>query len=523
MSLVEALEFSVSAKNSLAFMTKGLTPTRLTSEELWQEAGFLAGMFVSSGVFDPGEQVVIPRQSQLAGSLLFLATIRAGLVPRIDWRLRPEASPAATGVDRPTPRSELSPTVYLAESIDESFVGCILPDGTHREFGKMGEWRRYDSPMFVDDAETPVFAQFTSGTTADRERVLVTGRALLANVTAIQGEGLGLSPLDVSVSWLPLGHDMGLVGKLLVPLLTGMNAVFLEPTEFMADPLSWPRAIDAVGATVSFAPNFAYELISALIPPDSLRLDSWRIAGFGGEIVRPETLDRFVSRYQSYGLPGSAPTPCYGMAECVLGVSFGASGTEPRRVAIDGGNEAVSCGRALPGMTVSIGEPVDGFSEHAGRVVVEGDSLLSSDKSGVLVTEDIGFVHENELYILGRTQDVIVVRGRSVSADKIETVLSEELGLPSGRFAVLVAESNDGTDLPVVVGQDPETYSRLLAARASGGLGATMLYLSGVGDVEIGLADDGFPRTTSGKLRRSAIVYRLPEDRRESVDDNRWT
>ena len=296
------------------------------------------------------------------------------------------------------------------------------------------------------DAQTPPtrphemgLIQFTSGSTGVPKGVVLTQQALLANLRAY-GYGMELNKDDVTISWLPLYHDMGLIGTLLGSIYHGQPLVLMGPQDFLARPSRWSRAIHRYRGTVSPAPNFAYEICARKIPESELEgldLSSWRIALNGAEAVRAETLDRFSQRFAPYGFTSEAHYPAYGLAEASLAVTFPPPGRGPvvdhvNRVALErdgliescGANDEslslVACGRPLPEMEVRIvgddGQVLE--DRHRGHLQFRGPSSLDSyynnpeatrevkdSEGGWVKTGDLPTVSEGELYLTGRSKD----------------------------------------------------------------------------------------------------------------------
>ncbi|MFL6119276.1 AMP-binding protein, partial [Actinophytocola sp.] len=199
----------------------------------------------------------------------------------------------------------------------------------------------------LPNPEAVAFLQYTSGSTGNPKGVVVSHRNLTANLSAIAA-GFGVRDDDVVLSWLPLYHDMGLIGTTLLPLFTGRPAVLLDTFEFVRDPLGWLVAIDRFGATCSGGPDFAYQLLADRYDADRLSgvdLSRWRIAFSGAEPVNAATLTAFAARYGAHGFAGSAWFPCYGLAEATLFVSGSATGhrtnTVDGRVIVSSGTTAV--------------------------------------------------------------------------------------------------------------------------------------------------------------------------------------
>src|SRR5215472_5759494 len=227
------------------------------------------------------------------------------------------------------------------------------------------------------------FLQFTSGSTSRPKGVSVTHANLAVNIRCIMETGLRAGLEDVGISWLPLYHDMGLIGFVLAPLMYRVPIVFLPPLLFLKRPIAWMQAVSRHRGTIAYAPNFAYALCLKRIRERELEgidLSSWRVAGCGAEPIRPETLELFVETFGRVGFRKEALLPSYGMAESSLAISFSALGQGMRTLAVDGltlwaegvakpvgdadegAVRLVSCGRAFPEHQVRIFDPSDTMS-----------------------------------------------------------------------------------------------------------------------------------------------------------------
>ena len=378
-------------------------------------------------------------------------------------------------------------------------------------------------------ADDVALIQFSSGTTSDPKPVALTHANLLSNLAAIEryliDEG---APNQVGVTWLPLYHDMGLIGNLLSAFYVQGKLVLLPPELFVAVPGAWLRAISRHRGTVTAAPNFAFGLCLKRIRDDELDgvdLSSWRVSLNGAEAVSAAVQRRFDQRFARWGLSASALTPCYGMAEAALGVTFKPAGTsfdtlgvDAEKLALDGivapGNkQLVSVGRPLAGVEVEIRDAA-GVSLPPGRVghiFVRGPSVMvgyfgrkdltdQAIHDGWLDTGDLGFTRDGELFVCGRHKDIIVVRGANHGPEEFEAALDELDGVRTG-CAVAVGFVPDGQDdeaLAMLVETTADAPSTLAHDVASRVQERTQIRPT---HVEL-LAPGTLPRTSSGKLRR---------------------
>ena len=388
------------------------------------------------------------------------------------------------------------------------------------------------------------FLQFTSGSTGNPKGVVLTHANLLANLRAI-GRGAEIVPGDAVVSWLPLYHDMGLIGTWMGSLYFAMPLALLSPLTFLARPARWLQAIHRHRATLSAAPNFAYELCVAKVADDEiagLDLSSWRAALNGAEPVSPETLARFSARFAPYGLRPEILMPVYGLAECSLAVAFPPPGRGPKVDAVDRtaferqGRAApaapgdptalrfVSCGFPLVGHEVRIvdstgreaGEREQGRLEFRGPSATAGyyrnpeatARLLQGDwrDSG-----DLAYVAAGEVYITGRAKDLIVRAGRNVYPQEVEQAVGEIPGIRRGCVAVFgTPDPRTGTERLVVLaevrgGSHSRRPDRAERERLAEEVRARTLDLLGEPADEVVLVPPhSVPKTSSGKIRRAA-------------------
>jgi 1-acyl-sn-glycerol-3-phosphate acyltransferase len=380
--------------------------------------------------------------------------------------------------------------------------------------------------------------QYTSGSTGDPKGVVLTHANLLANIRAI-GRAVHASSADVFVSWLPLYHDMGLIGAWLGCLYYGAPLYAMSPLSFLARPLSWLRAIQRFRATISAAPNFAFELCLSKIDDADLKglnLSSLRLVGNGAEPVSIATLRRFIDRFAPFGFRAGAMAPVYGLAENAVAVTLPPPGrppiidrvdraalsrrgiAEPARPDDPNPIELVACGQPIPDHEVRIiddgGRELDDRRE--GRVEFRGPSATSGYfhnaaktrelfHDGWLDTGDRGYMAAGDLFITGRIKDIIIRAGQHIAPHEVEEAVGAIPGLrKNGVAAFGVVDPASGTERVAVLAETDETSPAAqadLKARAQ----QIAAYIVGGPPDEVVLVPPGtVPKTSSGKIRRAA-------------------
>jgi fatty-acyl-CoA synthase len=388
--------------------------------------------------------------------------------------------------------------------------------------------------------------QLTSGSTAEPKAVRITHRNLFANLSGmVEASKLDVER-DVMVSWLPLFHDMGMVGFLTVPMTTGLELVTVTPSDFLGRPLLWAELISKYGGTVTAAPNFAYAVLGrqlARAEEGSLDLSTLRIALNGAEPIDPDAVEAFTSAGAKFGLRPESVLAAYGMAETALGVSFAPVETGLQVDTIDADQleahrRAVPAGDAPARRFPRLGPPLPGIEARVvgddGRVLGErevgvlqlrGDSVTpgyltvdgpvdTQDAHGWLDTGDEGYVADGDVVVCGRRKDVIIMGGRNIYPTDIERAAATAENVRAGNVvAVRVLAGGDG-------GRHRETFTVAVESRKAGDPEAEQLIRKdvigrvvsavGVRPAEVVVLGPGtLPKTPSGKLRRAATAQLL--------------
>lgn len=365
------------------------------------------------------------------------------------------------------------------------------------------------------------FIQFTSGSTSHPKGVVLTHANLDANIQALGGpQGIAIGPRDVGVSWLPLYHDMGLIGMAMATMYYERRTVVMSPLLFLKRPAEWLRAIARHRATISFAPNFAYGLCARRVRDEEvarLDLSSWRVAGCGAEPIQAETLRAFAAKVAPAGFREEAFLPCYGMAEHTLAITFPASA---RRLVTDGG--FVGCGRPFPGHDLRIVDERDRqvTERHVGEIVLRGPSVMKEYdgepeltgealRGGWLHTGDLGYLAAGELFVCGRKKDLIIVNGRNHYPQDLEWAAGEVPGVRRGNVVAFGAGAFGGREKVVIV---VESKTAAVPAGLAEAVRRHVQETSGLHVDDVVVAPPGtIPKTSSGKLQRARTKARYEQ------------
>ena len=391
------------------------------------------------------------------------------------------------------------------------------------------------------DKTEAAYIQYSSGSTSAPKGVLISQRAITANVRGILQHGLRVRADDRAFSWLPLYHDMGLVGFCLSPMMGQVSVDYLATSAFARRPALWLKLMSENRSTVCYSPSFGYDLAARRVTADmaSLDLSAWRAAGIGGDMVRNDVLQAFAKAFAANGFDARAFLPSYGMAESTLAITFCDLDAPPRIDVVDRAHYKLSrravpatpgakltpertrtfvaCGRPIPGHKIEIRDDngrVLGPRE-IGHIVVSGPSLMSGyfrnseataatmGRDGFMATGDMGYWLDGELVITGRAKDLILHNGRNIWPQDIEWAAEQIEPVRSGDAAAFAVEGPDDADQVVVLVQcrlndaeAMEALRRQIAARVH--------QVAGVECDVVLVAPKSLPFTSSGKLSRQA-------------------
>ena len=515
----------------------------ITFAELEKTALMIAA-FLSSSI-SPGERVLLLLPSGLDYVASFFGCLYAGVIavpgfPPHAGRGRHGEPWFQTIVRDAKPRLVFSTPEMIhavpGKWMQEVGISVVSPAEIDRASG--AEWH----PPKID-AATIAFLQYTSGSTSQPRGVMVSHQNLLHNMKVIQ-EACGNDEESTVVSWLPLHHDMGLIGTVLHPAYLGARSVLMSPATFLHNPVTWLKAITRFHGKSSSAPNFAYDLCARRIKREQkvdLDLSSWRIAVNGAEPVRSDTMDRFTAAFSECGFNREAFRPSYGLAEATLMVTgartsqspltklFSIEALERNRVrepvSESDARVLVGCGHALPGHQVCLVDPKTRklcVENEIGEIWIDGPSvaqgywnrleesestfragLFPEEQGPFLRTGDLGFLYEGQLFITGRCKNLIIVHGRNLYPQDLEqTALQADSSLRPDAGAAFVVES--GVEERVVLLCEIDRHAKSGPEKVIAAIREAILLEYGISVHTVALLRHGtIPRTTSGKVRHS--------------------
>jgi fatty-acyl-CoA synthase len=490
----------------------------------------------------PGERVALLAETSAEFTALFYGALYAGVLP----------------VPLPLPTSFGGRDAYVGqirvqlESCDPVLV--VGPQGLLPLFAEAAEglgramaWETFSARAATDsvlpevDPDAVAYLQYSSGSTRFPHGVAVTHRAVMANLAG-HHHAMEIRPGDRGISWLPLYHDMGLVGCFLSPMAAQMSVDYMATDDFARRPLSWLNLISRnPGTSLSYSPTFGYDICARRVSTQTdvagrFDLSRWRLAGNGADMIRPDVCQAFVDAFAAAGFRAEAFTPSYGLAEATLAVTVAPMGqgivcdlVDERRLAGDGHAEPavvpadkptryraiVDCGVALPGLSLAVrGE--DGRAHpdrQIGRVFVKGLGIMSGyfrdedatravlSEDGWLDTGDMGYLVDGHLFIVGRAKDMIIINGKNHWPQDIEWAIEQLDGFKAGDIAAFAITTPSGEEAPAVLVQC-RTTDLAERARIREEIRAKVRTITGMSCVVELVPPRTLPRTSSGKLSR---------------------
>ncbi len=543
-SVPEMLDYAARGDTGVSFYTaRGERLAALTWREIRERAQVMARRLIGAG-FAVGERILITADTWPGFFDVFFGAQYAGLIPvpvsipvgiggkdayldQLRRQLAASGAVAAVGID------DLAG--FLADAAGE--FPAVRLHGGMSVLEALPERAVELRPLGPQDL---CYIQFSSGSTRHPHGVQITQRALMANLAGMTGSaGLDVVPGDRAVSWLPLYHDMGLIGFLMAPLSCQLSIDYLTPRDFARRPMQWLNIISRNRGTISYSPSFGYDLSTrrgaAQVPPD-LDLSSWRRAGIGGDMIRPEVLHRFAEAFAPSGFDRKAFIPSYGMAEVCLAITFSPAGAGVRTDVVDrkalgdaqlarpaadplDGQKSrsfVLCGRVLPGHRVEVRGPGGErlTDRQVGRIFIQGPSVMPGyfgepeasrevlSDDGWLDTGDLGYWLEGEIVVTGRAKDLIIINGRNVWPQDIEWAIEARRLVKSGDAAAFSIDTGEGERVVVAV-LARVSGEEARAALARDVAGAVREAIAVDCDVALVPPTSGLPTTSSGKLSRA--------------------
>ena len=539
-TIAEALDYAAKGKTGFNFYGgKGQLNSVLPYEVLRHRAISTARKLISAGL-QRGQRVAVVAETGSDFMTVFFGCQYAGLVPApVPYSMYIGGKDAyitkIAGMFRAADVAAVVTSDELVEHISrgaaEAGVGKVF---THAQLQELPEAMVRLEGFTPDDV---AYVQYSSGSTSAPKGVLIMQKSIMANTTGIVRDGLKIREEDRAFSWLPLYHDMGLVGFCLSPMVAQVTVDFLPTTAFARRPALWLKLMSQNRSTIAFAPTFGYELAARRIAGEAITLDlsQWRAAGIGGDMVRADVLTQFAETLGVAGFNARAFVPSYGMAEATLAVSMSdvetplkidtidlaALKTKQRAVPAKKNSETPSrsfvvCGPALPGHKMEVrGDDGTVLGERlVGRIFVSGPSVMAGyfnapeataqniGPDGFLDTGDMGYMLNGEIVITGRVKDLILHNGRNIWPQDLEWAAERNPPLKSGETAAFAVEDEDGDDAVVVLVEckiaDAEQQETLRKA-----VHTSVHQVAGVDCKIVLIPPRSLPFTSSGKLSRA--------------------
>ncbi len=543
-TLVDALDYAARGKTGMNFYDRRNQLVAVLEYSTLKQRAISGARRLLSLNLKKGDRIALLAETSAGFVEAFFACQYAGFVAV------PLAIPMGLGQrDSYTARlqeliASCNPSAIISSEEWKPLIASAAAESSSAHILSYADFNTLPEPAIALPAASPddiAYLQYTSGSTRFPRGVIITQRAVMANLGAISRHGIKLRAGDRCVSWLPFYHDMGLVGFLLTPVATQLSVDYLRTQDFAMRPMQWLKLIAKNRGTVSVAPPFGYDLClrrSNAKELADLDLSSWRVAGVGAEPIPAELLSQFGEHFRHFRFDSKAFMPCYGLAENTLAVSFSDKSAGPQTNTVDRDileyegkalapgkktraiSTFVNCGKALPGHRIEIRSESGQLlpERHVGHIYISGPSLMNGyfcdDESqqqiqvtGWMDTGDLGYLLDGYLYVTGRKKDLIIIRGRNIWPQDIEYVAESEPEIRPGDAIAFVTEEHGEAARVILQIQcriSEETRRaqiiHSLSARIQSEFGITV-------NIEL-LPPHSIPRTSSGKPARAEAKKR---------------
>ncbi len=541
-TLHEGLDYAARGVTGFNFYSpRGKLETVLTYRELRERARVTARRLMELGLAR-GARVAIVAETSPNFMEVFFGCQYAGFVPvpvpysmyiggREAYIARLKGMISNSGASLVIAPQALSDQV--SEAAGEAQCGRFI---THEDLAQQSIWRGELAPFTADET---AYIQYSSGSTSDPKGVLITQKAIMANADVSLRFGLKPRADDRGFSWLPLYHDMGLVGFCIGPMLGQLTIDYLATPAFARRPLLWLKIMSENRCTVAYSPSFGYDLVVRRLKNEIRELDlsCWRVAGIGGDMVRPDILHEFADTFRPAGFAPRAFNPSYGMAESTLAVTFSDMDDEIVIDRVDR-NQAKLFGRAVPAKEtdqdgvattrefVACGKPLPGHElvvfnskgrrlgdREIGHILIRGPSVMQGyfrnreataavmKEGGWMDTGDMGYMLNGQIVITGRSKDLILHNGRNIWPQDIEWAAEEIAPLRKGDAAAFSVERDNDEKVVVLVQCRMTDEGKQISLRRE--IGAIVQRHAGVDCDVILVPPRSLPFTSSGKLSRA--------------------
>jgi len=541
-TLTDAVDYAAQGKRGLNFFSgRGDLVEACPYSDLRDRAVAVAGKLTALG-FEKGDRIALIAQTSADFVVFFMGCQYASVLPV------PLPLPTSFG-GKDGYISQLNgqmkscgATGVMAPDFMNDMVTQASSDLTLRFSGTLDQYLQVegDGGLRLPSPDDLSYLQYSSGSTRFPHGVAVTHKSLMSNTRGMSEYGVKMQDDDRCVSWLPFYHDMGLVGTLLTTVTAQCSVDFIPTEEFARRPLTWLRIISANKGTITYSPTFGFDICTRRVALrrgalEELNLSSVRVAGIGGDMIRPDVMRAFVDTFGQVGFKASALLPSYGLAECTLGVSFGEVGTGitsemveesrlvgGRHILVNGAaneprlREVVNCGRPLPEYDIEIRNEDEMVVETGavGRVYVRGTSVMAGyfndpettravlSPEGWLDTGDMGFMKDGDLFIVGRAKDLIIVNGRNHWPQDIEWAAEQLPDVKNGDVAAISVPGENAEEMPMILAQCRYQDS-VERARFIDEMKKHIQRETGINCIIELVPARSLPRTSSGKLSRS--------------------